>query len=69
MSGPDYSGMRSFPERRLSIRDLLQAIEVALMDAGYDHFVLATEYGSFQWQTVERARVESGELPGDRLEH
>jgi hypothetical protein len=35
---------------------VLQSVEDALVDAGYDDFVVVTERGSFHWRTVERAR-------------
>ena len=43
------------------VRQVLQAVEDALMDAGYDDFVVATEHGTFRWQTVERARADAAE--------
>ena len=43
---------------------LLQRAEDALIEAGYDDFVAATERGSFHWQTVEHARVEAAEEGG-----
>jgi hypothetical protein len=47
----------------LRIREILQAIEDALIDGGYDHYVVATEHGTFQWETVDRARArEAGKL-------
>jgi hypothetical protein len=58
-----------FIRQGLGIREILQAVEDALVDAGYDDFLVATERGTFQWQTVERARAPSGEEPGDELEH
>jgi hypothetical protein len=41
----------------MRIREILQAIEDALIDRGYDHYVIATEHGTFQWETVDRARA------------
>ena len=40
----------------MSVRDVLQAVEDALVDAGFEDFVVVTDRGSFHWQTVERAR-------------
>jgi hypothetical protein len=40
----------------MGIREVLQGVEDALMDSGYDDFMVATEHGSLRWQTVERAR-------------
>jgi hypothetical protein len=37
----------------------LQALEDALIDAGYDDFIVAAEYGTFHWRTVKRARVDA----------
>jgi hypothetical protein len=53
--------MRSFIEQGWGIEEILQAVENALVDAGYDDFAVATERGTFRWQTVERARAEGGE--------
>ena len=61
--------MRSFIEQGWGIEEILQAVENALVDAGYDDFAVATERGTFRWQTVERARAECGEQLWDELEH
>ena len=49
---------REFVRQGRGVREVLQAVEDALIDAGYDDFVVATEHGSFHWRTVERARAE-----------
>jgi len=52
-----------FMKRGLGIREILQSIEDALIDGGYDHFIVATEHGTFQWETVDRGRArEAGRL-------
>ena len=43
------------------IREILQAVEDALLDAGFDDFVVATEHGSWHWRTVDAARDEAEE--------
>ena len=48
-----------FFRQGMGIRDVLQAVEDALVEAGYDDYVVATERGTFKWQTVERARAEA----------
>lgn len=48
--------IRQFMKQGLGVRDVLQAVEDALIDAGYDDFMVVTECGSFHWMTVERAR-------------
>jgi len=48
-----------FAKQVLGIRDVLQSVEDALIDSGYDDFVVATERGTFRWQTVERARADA----------
>jgi hypothetical protein len=33
------------------------------MDGGDDHFMVVTEHGTFQWETLDRARErEAGQL-------
>jgi hypothetical protein len=61
----DPEDMRRFVQQGGGIREVLQAVEDALVDAGYDDFVVATERGSFHWQTAERAREEMAEDEGD----
>ena len=47
----------------MRIREILQAIEDGLIDRGYDHYAVATEHGTFIWETVDRARArEAGKL-------
>jgi len=48
-------------DRAVSLRQALQDIENALLKAGYDDITVATERGTFQWMTVERAREREGE--------
>jgi len=56
--------LRQFMKQGLGIREVLQAVEDALVDAGYDDFMAVTERGSFHWMTVERARArEAGRRP------
>jgi hypothetical protein len=50
---------KHFFKQGMGIREILQSVEDALMDAGYDDFMVATEHGTFRWQTVERARRET----------
>jgi len=40
---------QDFVRRGLGIREILQSVEDALIDAGYDDFVVATARGTFQW--------------------
>lgn len=39
----------------LSIQDTLQVIEDALIELGFDDYIVVTERGTFRWQTIERA--------------
>jgi hypothetical protein len=48
-----------FARQGKGAREVLQAVEDALIDAGYDDFVVATEHGTFRWRTVERARADA----------
>jgi hypothetical protein len=52
-------GDEPFFKQGMGIREILQSVEDALMDAGYDDFMVATEHGSFRWQTVQRARQQA----------
>lgn len=45
-----------FVRQGMNVRDVLQAVEDALVDTGFEDFVVVTDRGSFHWQTVERAR-------------
>ena len=59
-------------QRRITgmrVREVLQAVEDALVQSGSDDFCVTTERGYFHWQMFERARVEVPEQPGDELEH
>jgi len=58
MSGPETP---EFAKQGRGVREILQSVEDALVDAGYDDFVVVTERGSFHWQTVERARAKAAE--------
>lgn len=57
MSGPGDP----FAKQGRGILEVLQAMEDALVDAGYDDFMVATEHGTWHWRSVERARAEDGE--------
>jgi hypothetical protein len=51
-----------FMKRGLGIREILQSIEDALIDGGYDHCMVVTEHGTFHWETFDRTRArEAGE--------
>ena len=58
MAAPD---LKQFLKQGLGVREILQAVEDALIDAGHDDFMVATERGSFHWMTVERARERAAE--------
>ena len=45
---------RDFIEKELGAREALQAVENALVDAGYDRFVMATDRGTWTWEYIER---------------
>jgi hypothetical protein len=47
----------------LRIRDRLQAIADALVEAGLDEIMVACDASTFVWRTVARTRVEHGEEP------
>ena len=53
-----------FLSRGIGIREILQSIEDALIDGGYDHYMVATDHGTFEWETVERARAREAERRG-----
>ena len=55
--------LAQFARMGRGIREILQAVEDALIDAGYDDFMVKTNHGSFRWQTVERAREDRGAEP------
>jgi hypothetical protein len=48
---------RTVRQARQGIRAILQSVEDALIDAGYDDFVVACQHGTFRWQTVEHGRM------------
>ena len=54
-----------FAKQGRGVREVLQAVEDALIDAGYDDYVVATERGTFHWQTVERARAAAAKEDGN----
>ena len=56
MMMPNKSNERFF-KRGSGIREILQSVEDALIDGGYDHYLVATEHGTFHWETVDRARA------------
>jgi hypothetical protein len=60
----DPEDLRRFAQQGRGIREVLQAVEDTLVDAGYDDFMVATDRGTFHWQTVERAREEMDEDDG-----
>jgi CTP:molybdopterin cytidylyltransferase MocA len=43
------------------MQEVLQAVEDALINHGYDHLTVVTRHGSFQWMTVDRARERRAE--------
>jgi hypothetical protein len=43
-------------ERKASLTEAFQAIEDALIEAGYDDTLVETQRGTFHWITVERAQ-------------
>jgi hypothetical protein len=45
---------------------VLQAVEDALIDAGYDDFMVATDHGTFRWRAVESARGNPDSPPEPR---
>lgn len=45
----DPEEMRRFVAQGRGVREVLQAVEDALVDAGYDDFVVATDRGTFRW--------------------
>ena len=45
----------------LGVREVRQAVEDALIDAGYDDHMVVTQRGSFHWMTVERARQRAAD--------
>lgn len=59
----DNEQLRQFVKQGLGTREVLQAVEDALIDAGYDDFVVVTDRGSFRWMTVERARRREEKEP------
>lgn len=41
-------------KQELGIKELLQEVEKALMDAGYKDFAATTEHGSFHWSLTPK---------------
>jgi CTP:molybdopterin cytidylyltransferase MocA len=48
-------------KQRHGMQEVLQAVEDALIKHGYDHLMVVTRHGSFQWMTVDRARERRAE--------
>jgi hypothetical protein len=59
MSDERDDGFEQFQNMGKGIRDILQSVEDALIDAGYDDFVVARKRGTFRWRAVERAREDA----------
>ena len=57
---PNESNEQFF-KRGIGIREILQAVEDMLIDGGYDHYMVATEHGTFSWETTERARASEAQ--------
>jgi hypothetical protein len=51
------SDMQRFVKQGLAVREILQSVEDALVHAGYDDFVVATEQGSFHWTLAPPGEV------------
>jgi hypothetical protein len=45
----DPEDLRRFAQQGRGIREVLQAVEDALVDAGYDDFMVATDRGNLTW--------------------
>lgn len=63
--------MPALPEAQLersalSIQDILQAVEDALIELGLDDYLVVTERGTFRWQTIERACGDAARDSGVR---
>lgn len=50
-----------FVAQKMGVREVLQTVEDALIEAGFDDFMVVTEWGSFHWTTVERERQANKE--------
>lgn len=48
--------MERFVGQGRSIREALQAVEDALVGAGYDDLVVATEHGTFRWTLAAKEK-------------
>ncbi|MBV9251073.1 MAG: hypothetical protein JO320_13900 [Alphaproteobacteria bacterium] len=46
-----------FVKRGREIQEVLQSAEDALVDAGFEDYIVATTHGTWHWQTVARART------------
>ncbi len=57
----DREEMGEFVRQGTGIREVFQAVEDALVENGYDEFVVATDLGSFQW-TRTQSKPSNGEL-------
>jgi hypothetical protein len=58
---PDTPNNPDFVAQGMGVREVLQTVEDALIEAGFDDFMVVTERGSFHWMTVERARQANEE--------
>ena len=47
-------------EQGLGVQEILQVVEDALIQAGFDDYTISTQHGTFHWTTVERARARNG---------
>lgn len=56
--GGDQEVIAQFVRQGTGLREVLQIVEEALVDGGYDDFVMTTERGIFHWQTYERGRPQ-----------
>jgi hypothetical protein len=53
-------------DKGVNIRETLLVIEDALVHQKLDDYSVATERGTFRWQTIERARAVAKRLPWRR---
>jgi hypothetical protein len=53
-------------DKGVNIRETLLVIEDALVRQKLDDYSVATERGTFRWQTIERARAVAKRLPWRR---
>lgn len=57
--GEDVISGDAFANQDRDMRDVLQAVEDALIDTGCDDFVVATEHGAFHSQIIERTCADA----------